>query len=89
MADVSATAKIATPSTGYCSAYVTGAKAAQNDTLTVSNFKKIVNAQGMVEPSSGNWVEESCERVDGTLNQVKLTATTVGTSHLWIQGIPV
>lgn len=72
------------PNAGKKVVYFDADKAAQNDTVTFSDYSTVKFAAAFVEPSSGNWVEESVERVDGTSNQIKLTASTTGTVHGWV-----
>lgn len=86
--NVDATSKMTSPSTGYCTAYVTGTKAAQNDTLTVTDFRKIFCASGHVEPASGDSTPADVDIDDTTKNMMNLTASAVGTVHLTIVGIP-
>jgi len=88
MTNVNATAEMATPSTGKCMAYVTGAVAAQNDTITVTNMRKILCVMGSMEPSSGDTVPVDCDIDDTTKNMINSTGSDVGTAHLVIIGIP-
>lgn len=82
MTDVNpSTEKEISPQLGKKVVYFVADKAAQNDTVTFDNYSKVLHATGSVEPSSGNWVAESVERVDGTANQIKLTAATTGTVY--------
>ena len=88
MTDTTVTAELGTPNSNYCIAYVTGAIAAQNDTLIVSNFRKIFGVSGSIEPASGNTVPADPDIDDTTKNKIICTGTDVGTAHLIIVGIP-
>ena len=88
MTNVTATEYSISPSTGYGFAYVTGAKAAQNDTLTCSGFRRVYAAAGVVEPSSGDSAAETVTVDDTTQNMLNLTGAATGTFHGWIIGQP-
>lgn len=84
MADVNPSTQVqVTPNAGKKTVYFEATKESQNDTVTFSDFSKVLHATASVEPSSGNWVAESVERVEGTSNQIKLTDSTTGTVYGW------
>ena len=88
MTDVTITGNITSPSTGYCTAYITGAKAAQNDYLIVDNFEVIYCVSGSIEPASGDSAPADPDIDDTTKNKIKLTGSVAGTAHLIIAGVP-
>ena len=88
MTNVNADGELSTPNGNYCFAYVTGSKAAQNDTITVSNFSVIYDSHGVVEPTSGDSATETVTVDDSTKNMINLTGAATGTFHGYVIGVP-
>lgn len=61
--------------------YATGAKAAQNDTITLSGVKDVVLAQVMITDGTTRSVE-TFTKTEATPTVIKMTSTTTGTVHV-------
>ena len=88
VANVDASGTLGSPNCNYAIAYVSGDKAAQNDTITVTDFEVIYYAQGVIEPASGDTAVETVTVDDTTKNMLNLTGGTAGTFHGIIAGMP-
>jgi len=75
-------AKSAVPGQEANFVYFSGAKAAQNDTITLTGVTEILWANTMIEPSSGDRVMDTTTRDDTTINMINLTGATAGTAHV-------
>lgn len=68
---------------GITVVYATAAKAAQNDTVTITNVSEILVAQVMVDDgSTTDWPVDTFTREDATKNLLNLTGATTGTVHI-------
>lgn len=82
MADVAETVDVLLPSIEKFSLlYFTATKAAQNDTITFSDYRKVYWAASNVEPASGDWSADTVTIDDSTINMINLTGSTIGTVH--------
>jgi len=79
MADIAETAYTMLPSSDRVNLiFFTGTKAAQNDTVTFSDYRIIYGAVVFVDDAS-TWEIDVVSRVDATENQITLTGADTGT----------
>lgn len=66
---------------GLRTVYITGAKAAQNDTITVTGVSEVVVAQGWVTDGTDKSVE-TITSTDAAPTVLTLAGATTGTVHI-------
>ncbi|MCF7861198.1 hypothetical protein K9M79_03045 [Candidatus Woesearchaeota archaeon] len=62
--------------------YVTAAKAAQDDTVTITNCNAVLCAQVMIADGSSDWAVDTFTIDVTTTNMINLTGATTGTVHI-------
>lgn len=81
MTDLTETVTEVVPALGKKMIYFTATKAAQNDTITFSDYTTVRWAAAMVNDGSNDWSADTVTVDASTANMINLTGATTGTIY--------